>query len=109
MSDNETEIAELRRKVSRLTEENKRLKCRLKSLSDDYTGNSLYKLKTLVSNYCESLGGDALIVSIQDDEYKLGVSLTECSIKDLKDWKKSAYGCSSLKGFEDNTKVLLID
>lgn len=109
MPDNEIEVTELRKKAQLLEEENKRLKYRIKSLLDDYTGNSLYKLRTLVSNYCESLGEDALIVLNRDGEYKLGISLTECSVKDLKDWNRPAYECTSLKGFEDNTKVLLID
>lgn len=113
MSDHfEMEVAELRKKVQLLTEENKHLKYRIKSLLDVFTGNNLHQLKHIITNYCESLGGDALntlIVTNQNGEYKLGVSLAECSIKDLKDWNQAAYQCSSLKGFEDNTKVLLLN
>lgn len=104
----ETEIAELRKKVSLLTEENKRLKYRIKSLLDDSIGDNLYRLNHIISNYYESLGGNALIVTIQNGEYKIGVNLEECSIKDLKDWNQAAYQCSSLKSFEDSTKVLLV-
>ena len=107
MSD-DIEIAELRRKVLLLTEENKRLKYRIKGLLDNSTGNSLHQLRHIIMNYCESLDGDALIVTNQNGEYKIGVSLTECTVKDLKDWNQAAYQCSSLKGFEDNTKVLLL-
>ena len=104
------EIAELRKKVQLLTEENKRLKYKVESLLEDSTGNSLYQLKHIIANYCESLDGDALIVLNQDSkhEYKLGVSLTECTVKDLKDWNQAGYQCSSLKSFEDSTKVLLL-
>ena len=103
-------VAELHRKISILTEENKRLKYRLKSLLDDSTGNSLYQLRHIIANYCESLDGDALIVINQDSKYayKLGVSLTECTVKDLKNWNQAGYQCSSLKSFEDSTKVLLL-
>lgn len=104
------EIAELRKKVQLLTEENKRLKYMVESLPDDPIGNSLYQLKHIIANYCESLDGDALIVINQDSkhEYKLGVSLTKCTVKDLKNWNQAAYQCSSLKSFEDSTKVLLL-
>ena len=104
------EIAELRKKVQLLTEENKRLKYKVESLLEDSTGNSLYQLKHIIANYCESLGEDALIVINQDSkhEYKLGVSLTGCTVKDLKDWNQAGYQCSSLKSFEDSTKVLLL-
>lgn len=106
----EMEVPELRKKVQLLTEENKRLKYRLKSLLDNSTGNNLHQLRDIIANYCESLNGDTLIVINQDSkhEYKLGVSLTECSIKDLKNWNQAAYQCSSLKIFEDSTKVLLL-
>lgn len=109
MPDNyEIEVTELRKKAQLLEEENKRLKYRIRSLLDDYTGNSLYKLRKIVSNYCESLGEDALIVLNQDGEYKLGVSLTECTVKELKNLNQAGYQCSSLKNFEDSTKVLLL-
>lgn len=110
MSDDEMEVTELRKKVLLLTEENKRLNQRLKNLLDDSTGNSLYQLKHIIANYCESLDEDALIVINQDSkhEYKLGVSLTQCTVKDLKNWNQAGYQCSSLKSFEDSTKVLLL-
>lgn len=104
----EIETAELRKKVKLLSEENKRLKQRLKGLLEDFTGNNLHQLRDIITNYCESLGEDALIVTNQNGEYKIGVSLEECSVKDLKNWNQAAYQCSSLKGFEDNTKILLL-
>lgn len=105
---NDVEVAELRKKVLTLTEENKRLKYRVKSLLDNSTGNSLYQLRHIIANYCESLNKDALIVLNQDGKYKLGVSLMECSVEELKNCNQAAYQCSPLKGFEDNTKVLLL-
>lgn len=105
---NAAEIAELRRKVLLLTEENKRLKYRVKSLLDASTGNSLHQLRNIIANYCESLDGDAPVVINQDGEYKLGVSLTECSVKELKNWSDYEYQYAELKGFEDSTKVFLV-
>lgn len=60
-----------------------------------YFANDIYSFKDLDAYTCYG-------------EYKLGVSLTECSIKDLRDWNQAAYQCSSLKSFEYNTKVFLV-
>lgn len=95
----------LRKEVDKLTEENKRLKCRLKSLLEDCTGKNLHTLKNIVTNYCEDLSGDIPIIIDKGSYYKLGVSIEEYSIKQLKDWDPD---CEDLKSFSDSTKVLLL-
>lgn len=107
MSDNyfEVEVTELRKKVLLLTEENKRLKQRLQGLLEDVTGNNLHILKNIVLNYCNDLDGSTPIVIDRCGYYKLGVSVEECSVKQLREWSSE---CDKLKGFEDSTKVLLL-
>lgn len=101
----EIETAELRKKVQLLTEENKRLKQRLKGLLEDSTGKNLQLLKNIVTNYYDDLGGSTPVVTERCGYYKLGVSIEECSVKQLREWSSE---CEELNGFEDNTKVLLL-
>lgn len=102
----EIETAELRKKVQLLTEENKRLKQRLKGLLEDSTGRNLQLLKNIVTNYYDDLGGSTPVIIERCGYYKLGVSIEECSVKQLREeWSSE---CEELNGFEDNTKVLLL-
>jgi len=101
----EVEIDVLRKEVDKLTEENKRLKCRLISFLEGCTGKNLHTLKNIIVNYYEDLGGDIPIVIDKGSYYKLGVSIEESSIKQLKDWDPD---CEDLKSFSDSTKVLLL-
>lgn len=107
MSDNyfEIEVTELRKKVLLLTKENKCLKQRLNGLLEDSTGRNLQLLKNIVMNYYDDLGGSTPVVIDRCGYYKLGASIEECSVKQLREWSSE---CDELKSFEDNTKVLLL-
>lgn len=105
----DVEVAELRKKVLLLTEENKRLSQRLKGLLEDVKADNLHLLRNIVNNYYEDLSGTAPInVPIVIDKcgyYKLGATVEEYSVKQLRELSDE---CDELKGFKDNTKVLLI-
>lgn len=103
------EIAELRKKVQLLTEENKCLKQRLKGLLEDVNADNLHLLRNIVNNYYEDLSGatpiNVPIVIDKGGYYKLGAAIEECSVKQLREWSSE---CDELKSFEDSTKVLLL-
>ena len=101
----EMELVEVRKKAQLLDEENKRLKQRLKNLLEDATGTNLQLLRNIILNYYDDLGGNIPIVVDRCGYYKLGVSVEECSIKQLRECSSE---CDDLKGLSDNTKVLVL-
>lgn len=98
------ECNEARKKVMILEEENKRLKQRLKNLLEDATGTNLQLLRNIILNYYDDLGNIPIVVD-RCGCYKLGVSVEECSVKQLREWSSE---CDDLKGLSDSTKVLLL-